>query len=377
MVDEPGAYIADLVVSDGKSDSARSSVDVTATASVAQQSTVVIRVVGTDPSFGQEPIPGWPNASPVKNAAGYSLYDLEIARDASHTPTGLVLYKFKDWNASWLGVSAAEFAQYNSKSTLLTLPISNAEGGTAFSTQLLAALGAATDVVMQAERPTRVVIEYSGHGSPLIFFEGSLTVPDARLFVQGVRAKTSGAALILDFSTNCDVGYFDFAVNFHDIADYLIASENLVGGFDPGDVTTWLKYQHDRNLHSFFDTANSSVAALDAIILARQSVWLNGSVSLKALGVEQSLAVYNLTEFSTLMKSVATIQSFDPLSEIPNHSWDLGTYIYAKGSAELVAAFERFRFRYASNRNIVNWKDDRRGFSVSNTQTLKNFLGTL
>jgi hypothetical protein len=369
--DEPGRYGVSLIVGDGTLNSSASTVDVTAIAGAWAETTVVFRVVATSPlpGWGQEPVPGWPAASPIKDAPNYRLYDVEIARDTLSRPVQLNLLKFQNWDRT-KGWTAVDFTAYRADSTVYSMPLSGS------SSDLMNALTAAVHKVMQRESATRFVIEYSGHGGPLVFFEGTLTMSDARSFVQNVRSAIGDAVLVLDFSTNCDVGFFDFAMNFHDKADYLVASDLQVGGFDPGDVTAWLTVQHDNNLQSFFSSEKSAVASLKSVITSRRAVWALAQASIASLKVQQSLSVFSLSEFVPLMRAVKAIPAFDPLVDIPRNSWSLATYIYSTNSPELISALERFRFLYTSSRDLLVWTSNERGFGVSNTQTLKTFLQT-
>ena len=346
-------------------------------------STVVIRVVGTNPSWGQEPIPGWPNASPVKDAPGYSLYDLEIGRNSNNVATYLTLYKFSGWQN---GMPLDQFNPYRASSTLLSIPIevqTQADGSTvhtgANSTQVLEALKSLVSLVLKREQPTRLVIAYSGHGSPDVFFEQAINNADAQLFLAFVRQETPGIPLILDFSTNCNVGYFDFAVRYYPYADYLIASEKPVGGFnptDPGPVETWLANLHDSNLDKFWQSANTLDQAFDAIVAAREGLWYAGRNSIASVRVEQSLAVYTLGEFEALMRALKA-HGLNPAVDLPKNSNDIATYVYATNNPALTEELEKFRIRYASDRNIINWIDNSQGFSVENLDSLQNYLANL
>ena len=67
-----------------------------ASAQPAEPRTVVVRTVGTSPSWGQEPVPAWSDAAPTKRAAAFVLYDLEIARNAAGAVEYLSLLQFEN-----------------------------------------------------------------------------------------------------------------------------------------------------------------------------------------------------------------------------------------------------------------------------------------
>ena len=341
-------------------------------------STVVIRVVSTDPAWGQETTRAWPGAAPVKDTIGYSLYDLEIGWGYGSwpglSPTYVSLFKFVGGRDAFNYLTPSQYEAKFFAGRIATAPLG---GGLPdyYSGQVLGALKAMVTQVLQRERPVRLVIEFSGHGGPTTFFQGALQMPDARLFAQFVRQAIPGVPFIFDFSTNCNTAYFDFAVNFYDSVDYLMASEREVGGFDPGDVSEWMKYQHDNNLHVFWQQSHSLDAVFDATVAARQGVWENARTGIIASHAEQSLGVYDLSKFRDLMNALAADQSFDPMG-LYAYSGDIGTYVYSTANASLTSAFEHFRVRYVSDRSILPWTElDTRGFSVAEYAKLRAYLG--
>jgi hypothetical protein len=238
---------------------------------------------------------------------------------------------------------------------------------------------------LDKENPTRIVIAYSGHGSPWTMFEGDITLDEGVALFDSIRLKKPGIPLILDFSTNCDVGYFDFAVHYINHADYLLASDKLVGGFS-SNISSWyagspeeIAYNaanHDYSYDKFFKASNSLDQAFDEIIAARQSNWLLGSNSIKDNALEQSLSIYKLSEFGNLMLALKS-NGFNPMLDLPKNSNDLATYVYETKNTSLVGKLEKFRLRYASDRNLVTWQDNSQGFSVYFTTDLQTYLNKL
>lgn len=350
--------------------------------------TVVIRVVGTNSSWGQEDRPGWVMASPIKSALGYSLYDLEIARtDASspelwQPPTYAALYKFPDWSDANAFMSNDEALHYKTSSTLKKITFKQYTGSSAdyyrSSTAVTAALKALVNQVLIREKGlTRLVLTYSGHGSPHVFFEGVISNPDSEDFVKTLRKKLGKKTFILDFSTNCDVGFFDFAVRYYRFADYLIASDKPVGGYDFNAENlkdgSWLTTFHDSNLANFWQKSHSVEQAFDDIMATRKNDWAASSDSLSADNIPQALSIYKLAEFEPLLTTLKA-NGLNPALDLPAASNDLATYAYASGNADLIAAMDKFRIRYASDRNYVTWSDDSQGFSVDNITSLESYL---
>lgn len=353
-----------------------------------QNSTVVIRVVGTDTKWGQEASPGWATASPVKSAAGYQLYDLEIGR---YTPPKEIAKSFQsDGNGGEIPspipayVTLYKFPNGSvdkTVSTVRSIPVQSIDN----SSQTAQALKNLISLVLDKENPTRIVIAYSGHGSPWTMFEGDITLDEGVALFDSIRLKKPGIPLILDFSTNCDVGYFDFAVHYINHADYLLASDKLVGGFS-SNISSWyagspeeIAYNaanHDYSYDKFFKASNSLDQAFDEIIAARQSNWLLGSNSIKDNALEQSLSIYKLSEFGNMMLALKS-NGFNPMLDLPRNSNDLATYVYETKNTSLVGKLEKFRVRYASDRNLVTWQDNSQGFSVYFTTDLQTYLNKL
>lgn len=354
-------------------------------------STVVFRVVVTTPSWGQEKnyngsagtMPAWENASPVKDATGYSLYDVEIAcnteaADVRGTAVYSALYKFSGWSSSMFADTSAQWTAYWSASTLSNVPMSSSSA-TSNSGQVSAALQSFVDIVAKRERPTRIVVDFSGHGNPFIFFQDALTTADAVAFLQHIRSTFSGIPLILDLSTNCNDGYFDFVVNYYALADYLISSDKEVGGFDPtlpGGVTAWLANQKDNNINTFWQSSNSLTDAFSAYTSAIQAVWYNGRDGLASSQVEQSLTIYKLSEFYNLMRALSG-SPFNPLKDLPTNSYDIATYIKSTNSSLLVSALTNFQIAYVSDRNLVRWTDNALGFSASQLDQLTSYVRSI
>lgn len=340
---------------------------------VPMPATVVVRVITTDKKWGQERVPGWPGASPVKDEAGYSLYDLEIGRDDSGAPSYLALYRFKDLASQSLDPAA--FEAYMAASRLMREEIAPTSSSDTRSKEVLAAFRPLIDEIMNRERPTRIVLEYSGHGNPIIFFEGALTFPDAREFLKYLRKDNPSVPLILDFSTNCDVGFFDFAVNFYDVADYLLAGEREYGGYSDGgaDIKDYLATLHDRQLNRFWKKENDLPTALKAVTENRKAFWQVVKQGLIDAKKEESLAVYDLSKFTPLMDALANDPAFDPLGLTP-YAHDIGTFVRRSDDAALKATFGAFQLQYISTRDIVEWQRDTWGFSVFNADRLASYL---
>jgi hypothetical protein len=297
-------------------------------------------------------------------------------------PVYVALYKFSGWSTDKLFLSSAEAINYKTSSTVKKITFKKYTGSSEdyyrSSKAVTTALKLLVNQVLAREKGlTRLVLTYSGHGSPHVFFEGVISNPDSVDLVKFVRQKLAKKTFILDFSTNCNVGFFDFAVRYYRFADYLIASDKAVGGYSFNAENlkdgSWLTTYHDSNLANFWQKSHSVEQAFDEIMATRKNNWAASSDSLSADNNPQALSIYKLAEFEPLL-SALKLNSFKPVLDLPAASNDIATYAYASGKAEIITALEKFRIRYASDREYAEWSDDSQGFAVDNVEGLASYL---
>jgi hypothetical protein len=341
--------------------------------------TVVMRVVGTTYNWGQgaDGKEAFINATPTKVATGYKLYDVRLSTHEDFHATRVDLWDFSDWSANKFALSDAAWKTYMADRLLhgeaLEFNYSWKEGNydnNASSKIVLASLKKAVDAIAAREQPARFVVQYAGHGASWTFFDGKLRQDDGRLLLQYIREKMPNSTLILDFSTNCQVAYYEFFAKFHDVADYLLASEQNYGGYNMGDINDWMKYDHFFTAQLLFGADKTIPQVFAAIAKAREGVWRNGTVSLNELAaaknhdLHQSFSAYDLRNFGAMMKMVNAIPNFNPEVDLVAYSNDLSAYIHAKGTPAQIATFDAFQLQYTSSRNVVTWTDNTRGFIV-------------
>jgi hypothetical protein len=341
--------------------------------------TVVMRFVGTTHNWGQgaDGKEAWINATPTKTASGYKLYDVRLSTHEDYHPTRVDMWDFSDWSTSKFSLSDAAWKTYLSERLLhgeaLDFNYSWKEGSYDLNTPsklVLASLKKAVDVLAAREQPARIIVQYAGHGASWTFFDGKLRQDDGRLLLQYIREKMLNSTLILDFSTNCQVSYYEFFAKFYDVADYLLASEQNYGGYSIGDFNDWLKVDHFQNSHTLFGADKSLPQVFSALVASREGVWRNASVSLNEMAaaknhdMHQSFSAFDLRNFGAMMKMVAAIPNFNPEVDLAPYSNDLSAYIHAKGTPAQIATFDAFQLQYTSSRNVVTWTDKTRGLIV-------------
>jgi hypothetical protein len=170
--------------------------------------------------------------------------------------------------------------------------------------------------------------------------------------------------LILDFSTNCKQGFWDFAVYFYLYADYLIATEQDYGDADSSSAPT-----PSEAYATFWQNGLPTPQAFDAMIAVRQNQWKTGSANFIAAKAEESFVVYDLHQFDSFMKTLVNSPGFT-VDGVLNASSDIGQYVLLARQAALTQAFESFQIRYVSNSDLFTWPTPTRGFGVFSASEL-------
>ncbi|MEP7354284.1 MAG: hypothetical protein ABI824_13740 [Acidobacteriota bacterium] len=306
--------------------------------------TVAVRGVLTSPAWGQEPVATWPGAYPVKDATGYKLYDLEIAEDATGTFKSLILYRFAGFDLpTFTQLTDIQHAAYKAASVVMQVDLPVVVSQITQDDNALAGLNQVFDKVIELEAPDRFVITYSGHGDPADFMGGIVTMRSAERFVQHVRASLGiSPPLILDFSTNCDVGFWDFAVFFYRHADYLISTEKPYGG---AAVDAALTINHA--YATIWQNSQPTLQAFDAMVAARQNQWSVERANYIAAKAEESFVVYDLHQFDSFMRALVNSPGFT-VNQVVMASSDIGQYVLLAGQTALTQAFALFQIRYVS-----------------------------
>lgn len=367
--DVAGHYQVQLQVTANRITSIGAQVSLSFATQLPQESTLVIRTVGTGPSWGQEPVPAWQGAAPIKNAPGYKLYDLELGRGGDNQIAYSGLYYFDQLEQN-SNNDPLKWKNYKLASTLASADVIGTDKSAALRDTLIVML----DKLFAKENPSRIVLAYSGHGGPTSFFEGMLNTSDAQAFLAHLKKLAGNRPVILDFSTNCNTGFFDFVCNYYLYADYLIASELLVGGFTPINVEYWIKNLHDRNLQNFWQANNTTSAAFNSVLTTRKNLWTASATDLFARNYKQSLSTYDLTQFKAFMQTLKPETGFDASRDLASYSNNLATYALQANKPEVKQSFIKFRFGYVSDNDIVKWNEELNGFSVMSTNDLSQFL---
>lgn len=359
-------------------------------AASAAETTVVLCVTSTNPSWGQSPdqITTWHTNMYVKDAPGYAVYDIEVGR-SQNSISYLSLYRFTG-DVSYSGTeprTLAEFNAYKTSKLIRKIEISNPGNllywEPAISTQVLNALTTFTALIAERQTDTsRFVLCFLGHGAPWAFFEDVIQYRDSLTYMGHVRRSFPAATLIGDFSTNCNNGYFDWISSYAPFCDLLLSSEKEVGGFNLNDITN-ISHFHLRNYHHFWASTVSTPEAIDRIIANREALWQDGSKDIIAKKVEQSLAVYTSAHLRPLARQLAQNAIFQSrhaawVASKANTYWmtDLGTFVQEVKDPELTIRFEAFRSRYTSNRSLFTWQNDTFGCSVFDKNQFYSYISS-
>mmetsp|Transcript_43364 Transcript_43364/g.139351 ORF Transcript_43364/g.139351 Transcript_43364/m.139351 type:complete len:509 (+) Transcript_43364:71-1597(+) len=250
----------------------------------------------------------------------------------------------------------------------------------------------------QSPGAKHVAVTYSGHGSHAdgALFEGSVMKEDAvglLNHVADMSADSWGRLSLLNFGGNCAEGRWNMLAAMHPFADWMLASDLNVGGFE----LTKAEKGHEsmQRLQRLGDLAvlkRSSEATgsvdemVNSIVQARQEIWASVfNESIKRQGLEQSIAAFRpASEFSpfaeAFRKAYVALHSPEARASFLKHAeanrcdvlesarW-LDAELQRQGvSSAVVVQFEALRPLYASTRDVVEWKSKTNGLGF-------NFLG--
>jgi len=334
------------------------------------ETTLVLDVLATDPTWGQESPPGWPVNFPVKDAPGYSLYDIAINRDSAEAPTSVAMYK-------WSGTVDTQTEQQFRAGLVRKVDVSGAALTQKSSTNVLKALEREFAIAISRSSPSRIIVSFSGHGSPQVFFDETLLLSDSRKLLAYVRAQAPKATVVLDTSTNCNNGFYEFAALYPGLVDYIVASEKEVGGFsiDNATIDQWLKIRNPTVFDQVWRSTNTTSKSLETLVSNDRKVWELELANIQVAGInkEQSISVYDMHHFNSFIRAMKSLPSpsISNVMSFPNNdysdsypAYDIGAYVLSQGNANLQSSFTKFRIYYSSTQDLVPWTDDTKGFSI-------------
>lgn len=354
----------------------------------AAENTIAVCVTATNPGWGQSNTQrwNWHTNMRIKDAPGYGVYDIEIGR-STESISYLSLYRFTGdvWDPKTEPSELAAFNAYKQSKLIRKIEINNPNSlkywAPAISAQVRDAMNVFNTLIAEREPDvTRFVLCFLGHGAPWAFFEDTIQYADSLNYMSHLRRSFPEAAIIGDFSTNCNNGYFDWVAAYAPYCDVILSSEKEVGGFQLNDNTN-LSHLHLLNYHTFWATNVPTPEALDRIVANRQAMWNDGSIDIIAKKVEQSIAVYTSAHLRPLAQALAQNAIFKArqaewVASKGTTYWtaDLGTFVYEIKDPNLTALFEAFRSKYASNRHMFTWQNNTFGCSIFSSVEFPSYV---
>lgn len=241
----------------------------------------------------------------------------------------------------------------------------------------------------------QLVLTYGGHGARAdgSLFEGSIAREDSAVLMRHLAGiSPQGQLSLLNFGTNCEEGRWNMLAALHPFAQWILASDLKVGGFEMTQEES--KSAAIKKLAQLGDMAvlKASIEAeatteetVKSLMAAREAVWAqvyDGSI--KRQGLEQSLAAYRAVEHFTplaraLREAYSRLATPDARAEFLRATEESNCDVLGvarwldastKGAAPAVEQlFTALRPAYVSTRSAVGtWKSKTNGLGF-------NFLG--
>lgn len=301
-------------------------------------------------------------AAPVKDTPTYHLYDVVIWEDRIN------LYKFDNDYEKKLASATEGFAtekesmrayikareSYCLKSVRCkkgTEPITKSTSNTIKKAYI------SFFKIMKKKTPSRLIaLKHSGHsGNGMLF--NSLNYDDTiYVLKQGVKIFGHKFAL-LDYGSNCRTSntmYFDI---YGPYFDYMVASQQDVGGWIPDSMDAYDKLDLDLHYDEMFHLGMKMPDAAKRIALQMSKYWTCGRKDIKKHKVKQSITVLNMKNYSSLMKSLQKNRRY-------RYSPDLYTAVKRCKSSSLTKKYKSFVIYYKDNNNKTYFKWKTKNYGV-------------
>jgi len=353
---------------------ANGTITLSATKIQVYERTVVVSVGCTSQESGYS---FWPSYEmSVKNAPGYSVYDLDINSNVEArlgTATSAILSLYKTDRSSIL---EADQNYYLQSCKVLSENVGYEEY--LETRNILAFMKSVIDVIKNRENPTRIVFIYRGHGGGGAFFEGSLSKVDIGTLLEYTKSTLNNPEVVLDFSTTCGEGAVETLIPICKNSDYLIASELSVGFFGSIIGTSYYGFKND--YHKIWGTDNSTQVALNQEFDSFKHYWSEGVDYITRFGYKESRVLYKCSMFEQLMKTLAVDEGYYSILSNPenqSNNYDIGYYAYKSSNPGLVAVFEACRTKYLTTSYILPFDKNTRGLSVMNYYLFDIYLRSL
>ena len=242
---------------------------------------------------------GWPAAVPMKVDSGFRLFEAAIWPDRNAVHLYAFPKAFDPNTATW--TEREEYAI----SEVEELPVDSAD----LSEALRLAFEEFFEIILQRHPLAAFGLSYAGHGTATgALFENSISIKDAHRLMQSWVSSYGGKIEFIDFGGNCVEGQLSTLVNFSPFANYIIASDLNVGGYemDAWTIEKWNEVSSTVQLGLRLRPGKSVLDAWKEITDLRRRRWEYSRESMVSRRIPQSTAVFDSAAFSQFVADMYT-----------------------------------------------------------------------
>lgn len=321
---------------------------------------VVIRSTFATAKF-KESFGGVYTAVPVKDKAGYVLYDVIIWEDRINLykfPTGLEENEKYGFRGEY---GSEAYYKWRESFCIKSVLCKNTNNMSKSSKTLRDAFIEFFRIVNKKTPSKNIVLKYSGHGN--IGYSGCMNVEDTKVMLEkGVKIFGQKFALI-DFGTNCRSGNTDYVQVYHNYTDYLLLSQWDFGGYgwDNWDYEIYKKVDIDYCYSDMFKVGSTVEQAGKNIVNKSTERWKYCKKDLKKGKIKQSMTLLDMSGYDKFMPEFAKLLNKNP----NNYGTDVYTLVNKKGSKKLKDLYKKFVIYYKHNNSKDYFVWDKKSYGLT------------
>ena len=169
----------------------------------------------------------------------------------------------------------------------------------------------------------------------------------------------------MDFGGNCVEGLLSTLINFYPFANYIVASDLNVGGYDMDEWTPekWNEVSASGQLGERFRPEKHIIQALVEIGDLQRKRWEYSRNSMVENRVPQSRAVFDTLAFSDFVHDLYSPQAEDP-SLLRSWNGDLYELLLSNEELQLAAQLRSSLVYFVSNRDFFEWPAEAFGVRI-------------
>ncbi len=330
---------------------------------------VVIRTSFATSKFNE----GWAGvftAVPIKDKAGYVLYDVVIWEDRIN------LYKFpnnlednetqgfdKGANDLTTPKGLAAYYKWRESFCLASFLCEDTKNITPKSSSLMKKAYIEFFKIVNSRTPSEnIILKYSGHGS--LGFCKCMNVEDTKATLKKGMEIFGQKFALIDFGTNCQSSNTDYLQLYHSFTDYMLASQFDYGGFggmDEWDYSIFEKYNVDTQYSNMFNIGESVRKAAEHIVDITAEYYTLCKNNLIKNKARQSMTLFDMSEYYNFMPQFTKMYS-----KVNTYGGDAYSLIKKYGNEKLKKAYKKFVVYYKDNnsKDYFIWEESAYGLTV-------------